>query len=168
MSLFEPQFTILHHSARYKQTTNQSENWAFIDYNLVFSADNVEFKKMCNELCSDWIEKVYVQDKELGDRYLNGVEMYRDDVGNLIPHHKDGLTRDEIFIKGWEYQFPHLIYIKNSDVFQFRDYIQDNPVTRGIISYIDNLKDKVVYGNKYIQPYSAFYACLNNLQYWWD
>ncbi len=155
MESFEPQFAILHHSARYKQTTNQNGDWTFVDYNLVFSADNVEFKKMCNELCSEWIEKVYVQDKGLANRYLMGEGI-------------DGLNRDEIFIKGWEYQFPHLVYIEKFDVFQFRDYIQDNPVTRGIITYIDNLKDRIVYGNKYIDPYSVFYACLNNLQYWWD
>lgn len=170
MSLFEPQFTILHHSARYKQTTNQNGDWTFIDYNLVFSADNVDFKMMCTQLCSDWVERLYVQDKELADRYLKDVEIRKDDddADDWVPYHKDGLNRDEIFIKGWEHQFPHLIYIEKFDVFQFRDYIQDNPVTRGIITYIDNLKDRIVYGNKYIEPYSVFYACLNNLQYWWD
>lgn len=155
MESFEPQFAILHHSARYKQTTNQNGDWTFVDYNLVFSAYNVDFKKMCIDLSSEWNEKVYVQDKELANRYLLGEGI-------------DGLNRDEIFIKGWEYQFPHLVYIEKFDVFQFRDYIQDNPVTRGIITYIDNLKDRIVYGNKYIEPYSVFYACLNNLQYWWD
>lgn len=163
----ETQFTILHHSARYKETTKQTSNWTFIDYNLVFTAQNSTFKKMCHELCSEWVEKIYVQDKNVAEKYFDGLETRRDEnTGEWVSYNEEGLKRDDIFFRGWEHQFPHFVYNEKFDTFQFRDYLQDNPVTRGIITYIDNLKDRIVYGH--CEPFSAFYSCLNNLQYWWD
>lgn len=151
------EFSILHHSYRNKRTsnTNRYGKWDYIVYNLVFTAYDPHFKQMCINLAAEWKRVLVVKDKDKADEYLL----------KSIEEHSDA-ERDRIFFKAWEYQSPHLVYNEKFDVFQLRDCIQDNPATRGIIAYIEDLKNGISYGR--FVPYSSLYSCVYNLQYWWD
>jgi hypothetical protein len=157
------EFEITHHSYRFKATSkdNKYGQWDYIVYNVVFAAYDPNFKNMCLDLSSDWKRVLVAKDKEKAERYFDGLEF---ENGNIV--NKNGLERDKVFMKAWEHQLPHLVYHEKFDVFQLRDYIQDNPATRGIIAYIEDLKNGISYGH--FVPYSSLYSCVYNLQYWWD
>ena len=148
-------FSILHHSYRFRTTKDDNEygKWDYITYNLVFTAYNPAFKDMCMGLSAEWKRVLVTKDKDKADAYLLGDQ-------------KNESERDRIFIKAWEYQFPHVVYNEKFDYFQLRDYLQDNPATRGIIAYIEDLKRGMSYGR--FVPYNSLYSCVYNLQNWWD
>lgn len=151
------EFTILHHSYRFKTTSNENKygKWDYIVYNLIFTAHDQYFKGMCVDLAAEWKRVLVTKDKDKADEYLL----------KSIEEHSDA-ERNKIFFKAWEYQSPHLVYNEKFDVFQLRDYIQDNPATRGTIAYIEDLKRGITYGR--FTPFSSLYSCVHNLQYWWD
>lgn len=162
------EFEILHHSYRFKTTSDDNKygKWDYIVYNLVFAAYDPNLKQMCLELASDWKRVLVTKDKDKAEKYFDGLVTVETDDGGVNYENKYGLERDKVFMKAWEHQFPHLVYHEKFDVFQLRDYIQDNPATRGIIAYINDLKNGISYGH--FVPHSSLYACIHNLQLWWD
>lgn len=188
-------FEILHHSYRLrwasgqkfaeklhlpKEEADEFPDWQYYTYNLVFRASG-EFKKICLQETQKWKETSVCIDTEKYDEYIDGIEFdfgdkeTREPVGeyNGEPYYplnmknNSGIDRDSLFVKGHIENFStFLIYIEKFDVFQFRDYLQYNPATIGILKFIDELKDGKSYG--ITCSYNQFYGCLKSLEFFWD
>lgn len=180
------EFEILHHSYRLRWASGQKlaqilgeddvPDWQYYTYNLVFRAKN-EFKEMCMSDTLNWKDGRVCIDTEGYDKYIDGLSMSWDREEILHadgkPYHEvkiengSGIDRDSLFVKGKiENISPFLIYIEKFDVFQFREYLQYNPATEGILKFIDELKTGCNYG--ITANYSQFYSCLKALEGFWD
>jgi hypothetical protein len=185
-----PEFEILHHSYRLCWASGQKfaeklsiegeeidpiPDWQYYKFNLVFKAFDVDydtFKQMCLEDTKHWKKGRVCTDPDKYDEYLRGVDFDFDKETedkyikvNLI--NNSGIDGESLFVEGYTQNFEdHIQYIEKFDVFWYRDYIQYNPTTIGILQHIDELKNGVCKG--ITAPYSQFYNCLRALHYFWD
>lgn len=183
----ENDFEILHHTYRVKWASGEKiakildedtvPDWQYYVYNLVFRASN-EFKPMCMNDTLNWKKGRVCIDTEKYDQYIDSLsfrclkdQKIEDEKGN--PYYEVKLESDmdidpdTLYVKGHIENFsPFLVYIPKFDVFQFREYLQYNPATQGIIQFIEELKSGCNYG--ITANYSQFYSCLKALEGFWD
>ncbi len=181
-------FKILHHSYRLKWASGQKiaeildedevPDWKYYVYNLVFRASG-NLKEMCMKDTQKWKEEKVCIDTEKYDEYIRGLSLNYGELTSEKLNEKSysyypvefennsGIDRESLFVQGYLDNFsPFLIYIDKFDVFQFREYIQYNPATTGIIQFIEELKHECNYG--ITANYSQFYSCLKALEGFWD
>lgn len=178
-------FVILHHSYRLKWASGKNlseilhedgiDDWQYIVYNLVFRASN-ELKEMCLKDTQKWKEGRVCIDTEKYDEYIDSISIDWNYNETLINGEKcypvtikssSNIDKSSLFVNGYIENFsPFLVYHEKFDVFQFKEYLQYNPATMGILKFIDELKNDCSYG--IAANYSQFYSCLKALEGFWD
>lgn len=180
----DPGFEILHLSFRKKE----SESFAgdSINYycgNIVFRLTDESAIGRMKYYMEENEELRVAPDLELMEKYyedlhfvFDGEEMHEVD-GEVEKHrplqmlNKHGIKDEDVFIKAYRRNMAPLHdfiqYHEKFDVYSMREYFQDTPVVRGIIQYLQDMKDgkpnpsRTVYSEQFLNT-------LENLCWWWD
>jgi hypothetical protein len=84
---------------------------------------------------------------------------------------KEGIKEEDVFIYGYRrnmnplHDFVH--YIEKFDCYRMNEYFQDTPVVRGIIEYLQDMKDGKPNPSRVLY-HEQFLNTLTNLCWWWD
>lgn len=105
-------------------------------------------------------EEEGVVDKEDGQKYY---------PVNII--NKNGIKDEDVFI--WAHRrnmmplHDFVTYHEKFDVYSMKEYFQDTPVVRGIIQYLQDMKDGRPNPSRTVY-HEQFLNTLENLCWWWD
>lgn len=101
-----------------------------------------------------------VADEEDGQKYY---------PVNII--NKSGIKDEDVFIYAYRLNMTPLHdfirYHEKFDVYSMREYFQDTPVVRGIIEYLQDMKNGKDNPSRTVY-YEQFLNTLENLCWWWD
>jgi len=178
-------FDILHFS--YRKWNSYHETGCY-NINLVFrvwdKTENDFIKGKFLHESKEWKETEIVQDLDLFQQYSDGLRVINKNTGKdifdttekdvnrkdkLIPlefTNLNNIDRKDVYTKGFQENWNSMFqYIEKFDVFRFYEYFEINPITEGVIEYIEELK-------KMYNP-STYYAdqlfrTLKSLELWWD
>jgi Golgi nucleoside diphosphatase len=169
-----PEFEILHFSYRPSICEKTGHSWYIL--NLVFRAYDEFFIKQCLKESKEWTKIEVTTDIIKAQDYLDKliieftddkVEYNGEKAHKVIIDSNSEYKRDEVFIDGYEYHMnPLLKYKEKFDIFQYREFIQINPATKGIISYIEDIKASPV--NSRFLDFSQFLCSIKALDLFWD
>jgi hypothetical protein len=146
-------------------------DWQYYIFNLVFRASG-EFKDQCMLDTKIWKPGRVCLDTEKYEEYLCGIEFdFVEEEGTkyhrVESKNTSGIDCDSLFVKGYEQVLSTFLrYHDKFDVFQYRDYLQYNPSTTGILLHLEELKNGIHKG--ITAEYSQFYGCLRSLENFWD
>lgn len=180
----EPGFEILHLSFR------KQESEAFSGTPINFYHGNIVFR-LTNEDAINRV-KYYMQeneelrvapDEDLLNRYYEDLHFVFDDPEELDEEHdgekytplkilnKNGIKDEDVFIRAHRRNMAPLHdfiqYHEKFDVYSMREYFQDTPVVRGIMQYLQDMKDGKPNPSRTVY-YEQFLNTLENLCWWWD
>jgi|694.fasta_scaffold39976_15 hypothetical protein len=159
--------------------------------NLIFRIWDIEeypyMKQRFLDECSEWKQTEIVTDIPLYERYRDGIRMLDADTGRevlsewrteeekalenrkFIPIkfvNENNLEREDVYTKGYQENWNSMFkYIEKFDCFQFYEYFKINSVTKGIIEYIEELKEIENPDTYYSEQ---FYHAIKCLEHWWD
>jgi hypothetical protein len=183
----DPGFEILHLSFRKKRSENMYGGP--VDYyigNIVFRLTDEDAKGRMEYILAK-NEKVRVApDEELHDKYYNGLHFKFDreereedavedkDGQKFYPLeiiNKEGIKDEDVFIWGYRRNMNPLHdfieYNEKFDCYRMHEYFQDTPVVRGIIQYLQDMKDGKPNPSRTVY-HEQFLNTLTNLCWWWD
>jgi len=182
----EPGFEITHLSFRKKRS--ESMYGGPVQYyigNIVFRLTDESAKGRMEYIMAK-NEKVRVApDEELHDKYYDGLslnifdrneeEAVKDEDGEKFYPvkftNKYNLTDEDVFIWGYRRNMDPLHdfveYIEKFDCYRMHEYFQDTPVVRGIIQYLQDMKDGKPNPSRTVY-HEQFLSTLTNLCWWWD
>jgi hypothetical protein len=160
-----------------------------VDYyigNIVFRLTDENAKGRMGYILAE-NEKVRVApDEELHNKYYDGLslnlldkckeeEAVEDEDGEKFYPvkftNKYNLTDEDVFI--WAYRrnmdplHDFVEYIEKFDCYRMHEYFQDTPVVRGIIEYLQYMKDGKPNPSRTVY-HEQFLNTLTNLCWWWD
>lgn len=183
----DPGFEILHLSFRKRRSENMYGGP--VDYyigNIVFRLTDEDAKGRMEYILAK-NEKVRVApDEELHDKYYNGLHFKFDreereedavedkDGQKFYPLeiiNKEGIKDEDVFIWGYRRNMNPLHdfieYNEKFDCYRMHEYFQDTPVVRGIIQYLQDMKDGKPNPSRTVY-HEQFLNTLTNLCWWWD
>lgn len=183
----DPGFEILHLSFRKKRSENMYGGP--VDYyigNIVFRLTDEDAKGRMEYILAK-NEKVRVApDEELHDKYYDGLHFKFDreereedavedkDGQKFYPLeiiNKEGIKDEDVFIWGYRRNMNPLHdfieYNEKFDCYRMHEYFQDTPVVRGIIQYLQDMKDGKPNPSRTVY-HEQFLNTLTNLCWWWD
>jgi hypothetical protein len=183
----DPGFEITHLSFRKRRS--EGMYGGPVDYyigNIVFRLTDEDAKGRMEYILAE-NEKVRVApDEELHDKYYDGLHFKFDtkereedavedkDGQKFYPLeiiNKEGIKDEDVFIWGYRRNMNPLHdfieYIEKFDCYRMHEYFQDTPVVRGIIEYLQDMKDKKPNPSRTVY-HEQFLNTLTNLCWWWD
>jgi hypothetical protein len=183
----DPGFEILHLSFRKRSSENMYGGP--VDYyigNIVFRLTDEDAKGRMEYILAK-NEKVRVApDEELHDKYYDGLHFKFDteereedavedkDGQKFYPLeiiNKEGIKDEDVFIWGYRRNMNPLHdfieYNEKFDCYRMHEYFQDTPVVRGIIQYLQDMKDGKPNPSRTVY-HEQFLNTLTNLCWWWD
>jgi hypothetical protein len=183
----DPGFEILHLSFRKRRSENMYGGP--VDYyigNIVFRLTDEDAKGRMEYILAK-NEKVRVApDEELHDKYYDGLHFKFDreereedavedkDGQKFYPLeiiNKEGIKDEDVFIWGYRRNMNPLHdfveYNEKFDCYRMHEYFQDTPVVRGIIEYLQDMKDGKPNPSRTVY-HEQFLNTLTNLCWWWD
>lgn len=167
-------FSILHLSRRTNPSRSDSTPWILV--NLVFRVFDEIDRETCVRMTEDWVKgTVYCVDNvEDIDRYYHSMTRKfepvpgSDFVRMVSTPCKEFDISDRKYT-GWTYNFDnYLKYVKKFDVFIYKDYVEDNPVTRAALAMLDELKNGEESGSSRFVPFSTLTRNIRVLNTFWD
>ena len=178
----EPGFKIIHLSFRKK--LSESMYGGPVNYyigNIVFRLTdpdainrmkyymekNEELRVAPNlELMEKYYEDLHFKFEDIDEEDEDGNKLRKCDIVN-----KHGIKDEDVFIRAHRRNMAPLHdfiqYNEKFDCYRMHEYFQDTPVVRGIIQYLQDMKDgkpnpsRTVYHEQFINT-------LENLCWWWD
>ena len=120
------------------------------------------------ELMEKYYENLhFVFDKEEEHEVDGEVETYRP----LHIRNKHGIQDEDVFIRAHRRNTAPLHdfvqYNEKFDCYRMHEYFQDTPVVRGIIQYLQDMKDGKPNPSRTVY-HEQFLSTLENLCWWWD
>jgi hypothetical protein len=183
----EPGFEILHLSFRKRRSENIYGGP--VDYyigNIVFRLTNESAKGRMEYILAENERVRVAPDEELHNKYYDGLslnlldkckeeEAVEDEDGEKFYPvkftNKYNLTDEDVFIWGYRRNMDPLhdfvTYIEKFDCYRMHEYFQDTPVVRGIIEYLQDMKDGKPNPSRTVY-HEQFLNTLTNLCWWWD
>ena len=183
----EPGFEIIHLSFRKRESTHLYGGP--VNYyigNIVFRLTDPDAKRRMEYYMQENEELRVAPDLELMEKYYDGlhfvfekdeVAVEVDEDGNeekytpLDIRNKHGIKDEDVFIRAHRRNMAPLHgfveYNEKFDCYRMHEYFQDTPVVRGIMQYLQDMKDgkpnpsRTVYHEQFINT-------LENLCWWWD
>lgn len=183
-------FEILHFS--YRHWGSYHENGCY-NLNLVFRASDNDDKYYSSKQrfmyeTEEWHKTEIVQDTELEEKYVLGLDVLNANTGKCILEdwketkeredfdenelisidivNRDGIDRKDVYIEGYSRNESMMLkYIGKFDVFRFYEFFEMNPATKGIIEYIEELK-KIPNPDQYHS--GQLLRAIKSLEHWWD
>ena len=191
-----PGFEITHLSFRKKRSNNMYGGPVdYYIGNIVFRLTAEDAKHRMEYILAK-NEKVRVApDEELHEKYYDGLhfkfgskdfddiadgeeldeeDAIEEDGQKFYPLeilNKEGIKEEDVFIYGYRrnmnplHDFVH--YIEKFDCYRMNEYFQDTPVVRGIIEYLQDMKDGKPNPSRVLY-HEQFLNTLTNLCWWWD
>lgn len=180
----EPGFEIIHLSFR-KKLSNSMYGGPVNYYvgNIVFRMTDPDAKRRMDYYLEENEEIRVAPDLELMEKYYEDLHFVfgeseklneEDDGESYTPLdivNKQGIKDEEVFIRAHRRNMAPLHdfveYIEKFDCYRMHEYFQDTPVVRGIMQYLQDMKDgkpnpsRTVYHEQFINT-------LENLCWWWD
>jgi hypothetical protein len=178
----EPGFEILHLS--FRKRLSESMYGGPVNYyigNIVFRLKDPDAINRMKYYLEENEEVRVAPDLELMEKYYEGLhfkfddEGEEDEKGNKFTQidivNKHGIKDEDVFIRAHRRNMSPLHgfieYNEKFDCYRMHEYFQDTPVVRGIIQYLQDMKDgkenpsRTVYHEQFINT-------LENLCWWWD
>ena len=192
----DPGFEILHLSFRKKRSGNMYGGPVdYYIGNIVFRLTDEDAKNRMKYILAE-NEKVRVApDEELHNKYYDGLhfkfgskdfddivegdeldeeDAIEEDGQKFYPLeilNKEGIKEEDVFIYGYRRNMNPLhdfiTYIEKFDCYRMHEYYQDTPVVRGIIEYLQDMKDGKPNPSRVLY-HEQFLNTLTNLCWWWD
>ena len=191
-----PGFEITHLSFRKKRSNNMYGGPVdYYIGNIIFRLTDEDAKHRMEYILAK-NEKVRVApDEELHEKYYDGLhfkfgskdfddivdgeeldeeDAIEEDGQKFYPLeilNKEGIKEEDVFIYGYRrnmnplHDFVH--YIEKFDCYRMNEYYQDTPVVRGIIQYLQDMKDGKPNPSRVLY-HEQFLNTLTNLCWWWD
>ncbi len=179
----DPGFEITHLSFR-KRRSSQLYGGP-VDYyigNIVFRLTNEDAKGRMEYILAENERVRVAPDEELHNKYYDGLhfkfdrekeevnedgeKFYKLDIIN-----KEGIKDEDVFIYGYRRNMDPLHdfiqYNEKFDCYRMHEYFQDTPVVRGIIQYLQDMKDGKPNPSRTVY-HEQFLNTLTNLCWWWD
>jgi hypothetical protein len=178
----EPGFEILHLSFRKKRSENMYGGP--VNYyigNIVFRLTDENAKGRMEYILAENEELRVAPDLELMNKYYKDLHFkFEDDdeededgkkFKRLDIINKYGIKDEDVFIRAHRRNMIPLhdfvTYHEKFDVYSMREYFQDTPVVRGIIQYLQDMKDGKENPSRTVY-HEQFLNTLTNLCWWWD
>jgi hypothetical protein len=183
----DPGFEILHLSFRKRRSENTYGGP--VDYyigNIVFRLTNEDAKGRMEYIMAKNERVRVAPDEEMHEKYYDGLhfkfdqeereeDAVEDEDGQkfypLEIVNKHGLKDEDVFIWGYRRNMDPLHdfieYIEKFDCYRMHEYFQDTPVVRGIIQYLQDMKDGKPNPSRTVY-HEQFLSTLTNLCWWWD
>jgi len=193
----DPGFVITHLSFRKRESSSLYGGPVdYYIGNIVFRLTNEDAKGRMEYILAK-NEKVRVApDEELHEKYYDGLhfkfgskdledvvkgdDLEEDDVVEdedgqkfypLEIINKEGIKDEDVFIWGYRRNMNPLHdfieYNEKFDCYRMHEYFQDTPVVRGIIQYLQDMKDGKPNPSRTVY-HEQFLNTLTNLCWWWD
>ncbi len=169
----EQDLQILHLS--YRESSSDSD-YKWLKVNIVFRLFEEHEKFSCDAEASEYT-KTYlweVEDPEVIHlHFLNTKMEWSEADGKGLTTLKDFVTEPEYDIShlkrsGWQTNFDQLLLkIEKFDVYRYHDYVEDNPVTRGALKLLEELKENGSNDSRFA-PFSTFIRSIRALHLFWD
>jgi hypothetical protein len=169
----EKSFEILHISSR--ESSADSE-YSWLRVNLVFRVTDDHDILACKARSEEWSKTtIYeVEDPEqIHNHFLHTQHKFEKIPGSDLSKLISFSTDPEYDISdrkrsGWAFNsFYVLQYIDKFDVFVYRDYVEDNSVTRAALSMLEDLKETGTSTSRFV-PFSTLTRCIDTLNNFWD
>ena len=178
----EPGFEILHLSFRKRESTHLYGGP--VNYyigNIVFRLTDPDAKRRMEYYMQENEELRVAPDLELMEKYYEGLhfvfekdEEVNDDGEKFTPldiRNKHGIKDEDVFIRAHRRNMAPLHdfveYNEKFDCYRMHEYFQDTPVVRGIIQYLQDMKDGKPNPSRNVY-HEQFLSTLENLCWWWD
>lgn len=164
---------ILHLS--YRESSSDSE-YKWLKVNIVFKVFDEHERYSCDAEASDWT-KTYlweVEDPEAIHLHFSHTKMeWTETSEGRLSRLKDFVTDPKYDIShlkrsGWQTNFDQLLTkVEKFDVYRYYDYVEDNPVTRGALKVLEELKENGTNGSRFV-AFSTLIRSLRVLHLFWD
>ena len=180
----EPGFEIIHLSFRKK--LSESMYGGPVNYyvgNIVFRLTNPDAKRRMDYYLEENEDIRVAPDLELMEKYYEDLHFVFGESEELDEEHdgekytpldirnKNGIKDEDVFIRAHRRNMMPLHdfikYHEKFDVYSMREYFQDTPVVRGIMQYLQDMKDGKPNPSRTVY-YEQFINTLENLCWWWD
>jgi hypothetical protein len=178
----DPGFKIIHLSFRKKQSCHLYGGPVdFYIGNIVFRLTNEDAKGRMEYILKENETIRVATSEELLNKYYDGLHFKFDkkeeieDDGQkfysleIVNNH--GIKDEDVFIYGYRRNIEPLHdfveYIEKFDCYRMHEYFQDTPVVRGIIQYLQDMKDGKPNPSRTVY-HEQFLNTLTNLCWWWD
>jgi hypothetical protein len=182
----EPGFEITHLSFRKRRSENMYGGPVhYYIGNIVFRLTDENAKGRMEYIMKENERVRVAPDEELHNKYYDGLSLnifdrneeeavededeqkfYKLDIIN-----KEGIKDEDVFIWGYRRNMDPLHdfvqYIEKFDCYRMHEYFQDTPVVRGIIQYLQDMKDGKPNPSRTVY-HEQFLSTLTNLCWWWD
>ena len=175
-----PGFQILHLSFRKK--LSESMYGGPVNYyiaNIVFRLTDPDAKRRMNYYLEENEQLRVAPDLELMEKYYEDLHFKFDDEededGSKIRKceilNKHGIKDEDVFIRAYRRNMAPLHgfveYNEKFDCYRMHEYFQDTPVVRGIMQYLQDMKDDKPNPSRTLY-FEQFINTLENLCWWWD
>jgi hypothetical protein len=183
----DPGFEITHLSFRRRESSHLYGGPVhYYVGNIVFRLTNEDAKGRMEYIMAENERVRVAPDEKLHDKYYDGLhfkfdreereeDAIEDEDGqkfyplNIINKH--GIKDEDVFIYGYRRNMDPMHdfveYIEKFDCYQMHEYFQDTPVVRGIIQYLQDMKDGKPNPSRTVY-HEQFLNTLTNLCWWWD
>ena len=180
----DPGFEILHLSFRKRESTHLYGGP--VDYyigNIVFRLTDPDARGRMEYYMRENEDIRVAPDEDLLNKYYEDLHFVFGESEELDEEHdgekytpldirnKNGIKDEDVFIRAHRRNMAPLHgfveYIEKFDCYRMHEYFQDTPVVRGIMQYLQDMKDgkpnpsRTVYHEQFINT-------LENLCWWWD
>jgi len=183
----DPGFEITHLSFRKRESSHLYGGP--VNYyigNIVFRLTNEDAKGRMEYIMKENETIRVATSEELLDKYYDGLhfkfdkeereeDAVEDENGEkfypLEIVNKHGIKDEDVFIHGYRRNIQPLHdfieYNEKFDCYRMHEYFQDTPVVRGIIQYLQDMKDGKPNPSRTVY-HEQFLNTLTNLCWWWD
>ena len=180
----EPGFEIIHLSFRKK--LSESIYGGPVNYyvgNIVFRLTNPDAKRRMDYYLEENEDIRVAPDLELMEKYYEDLHFVFGESEELDEEHdgekytpldirnKNGIKDEDVFIRAHRRNTAPLHdfveYIEKFDCYRMHEYFQDTPVVRGIMQYLQDMKDGKPNPSRNVY-HEQFLSTLENLCWWWD
>lgn len=178
----DPGFQILHLSFRKK--LSESMYGGPVNYyfgNIVFRLTDPDAINRMKYYMEENEELRVAPDLELMEKYYEDLHFKFEDIdeededGNKLRKcdivNKHGIKDEDVFIRAYRRNMAPLHdfiqYNEKFDCYRMHEYFQDTPVVRGIMQYLQDMKDGKPNPSRTVY-YEQFINTLENLCWWWD
>ncbi len=192
----DPGFEITHLSFRRKESSHLYGGPVhYYVGNIVFRLTNEDAKGRMEYIMSKNERIRVAPDEELHEKYYDGLhfkfgskdfedlvkgdeleedDAIKEDGQKFYPLeivNKEGIKDEDVFIYGYRRNMDPLHdfiqYNEKFDCYRMHEYFQDTPVVRGIIQYLQDMKDGKPNPSRTVY-HEQFLNTLTNLCWWWD
>lgn len=170
----DPSPLLLHLSAR---PSGPDSNIKWLSVNIVFKLTNELDIELCDSYSGVWSRSILyeVEDvKSIEEYYLHTEYNFKRIDGSNYSRIHSVCTDPKYDISdkirhGWSLNpFNLLIKTKFPGIYAYRDYVEDNDVTRAALSTIEKFKLPNPHLTSRFVPFSTFSRCLLTLHTFWD